>query len=552
MNASVQQVNMKERQRDAPLPRAAPPGQRESLDKSPHYTFQAPCRKEEVGPRGAVGGARERLTRWADEGMARLSSPGVYRVTEPYWPPHLAEGAPPAYWGLDEAEDQRRRSYPFRGSNTTGSSFQPPHRSSFTPRTTTPAAMYCGRTRLGEGLVFHQDGGRYLTPGMHTFRPLSDPDRLRDARRDVRRGGSREPPLLDDVSPPDSLYPSDDAYAGGRKTFLTEAVPCNSRLSDSPDSRRTSQTEVLTCEPSDLRAAGLWDYNMWREGRSPSCCSTNTIYANTSDPGAPEPTYENVFECLLRESSVPPVASPPAATPCCAEEPIYATLGEQLRDGECITDFRCETPSPRDHPEDPRPAPAIPSASGSACMPEDDVSDSSATSSEDEFSPSASTLTLRPGVESKASAAESRDAVSQDEANDFPNEADQSGVAAAAATGGRDTPPPTLPPKLLHKKPPGLKLHIPGAASPTGNHGLQAHLPLEREGSLSMPSPTPLDPTDSTTHEGGVGSVETGHSAPRQGSLYVVVGSSASPGEPYCWYSTNTLSLSFSLKHCRP
>lgn len=532
MNASLHPVNMKEQQQDAPRPGAAPPGQRESLDKSPHYTFQAPRRKEEAEERGHGGGPRERLTHCADEGMARLSPPGVYRVTEPHCSRHLLEGAPHARWGLHEPEDQRRRSYPVRGPNTAASAFRPTHRSSFTPRTGTSAAMSHGGARYREGLYFHGDDGRYRAPGMYTFRPVS----LHDQQRDARRDGSHEPPVLLDDTPPSSLYPTGEAHVGSRKTFLTEAVPCNSRLSDSPDSRRTPQTEVLTCAASDVRDAGPWNY-MWRAGRSPSCCSTNTIYANTSDPGAPDPTYENVFECLLRDSSVPPISSPPAAARGWAEEPIYATLGEQLFDGECVTDFRHDTSGPRDHSKDPRAASAVSPAPERACLAEDDTSDTSATSSEDEFSPSASTLTLRPGGEGKASGAVGHDTVQQDEAKDLPNEADQSGAASAAAN--RPTPPPSLPPKLLHKKPPGLKLHIPKPASPTEDYGLQVRLPMEGEGCL--PSPSPLDPAVSANHEGEVASVEAGHAAPRQGSLYVVVGSSASPGEPRCCCVTNTL-----------
>lgn len=538
MNASLHRVNMKERQRDAPRPGAAPPGQRESLDKSPHYTFQAPRRKEEAGVRSPGGGPRERLTHWADEGMARLSPPGAYRVTEAHCTRHLLEGAPHARWDLDDPEDQRRRSYPVRGPNTAASAFRPTHRSSFTPRTATSVPMSHGGARHGENLYFHADDGRYRAPGMYTFRPVSFNDQQRDARRD----GSREPRVLRDDTPPGSLYPPGDARVGSRRTFLTEAVPCNSRLSDSPDSRRTPQTEVLTCEASDVRDAGLCNH-MWRAGRSPSCCSTNTIYANTSDPGAPEPTYENVFECLLRDSSVPPVSSPPAASRGWDEEPIYATLGEQLLDGECVTDFRHETSSPRDHPEDPRAASAVSLAPERACLAEDDASDTSATSSGDEFSPSASTLTLRPGGEGKASGAGGHDTVQQNEAKDLPSEADQSGAATAAdaaSAANRLTPPPSLPPKLLHKKPPGLKLHIPKPASPTEDYGLQVRLPMEGEGSLPSPPPSSLDPAASASHEGDVASVEAGHTAPRQGSLYVVVGSSASPGEPHCCCDTNT------------
>lgn len=470
-------------------------------------------------------------------------------MTQPPLPSHPLEGAAPhARWDLGEPEDQRRRSYPVRGPSTAASAFRPPNRSSFTPRMATPASMPQGGARHGEGLYFHGDDGRYRAPGMYTFRPvpLHDHDQQRDARR-TDRG---EAPVPRDVTPPGPLWSPGDARAGSRKTFLTEAVPGNSRLSDSPDSRRTPQPEVLACGANDASDPGLWNY-MWRAGRSPSCCSTNTIYANTSDPGAPEPTYENVFECLLRESSAPPVPSPPAAAGGWAEEPIYATLGEQLLDGECVTDFRHETSSPRDHLEDPRIASAGSPAPEGACPVEEDASDTSDTSSGDEFSPSASTLTLRPSGEAKASAAGGHDTVQEDEAKDLPSEADQSGAAAAAAI--RHTPPPSLPPKLLHKKPPGLRLHIPKPASPTEGYGLQVRLPMEGEGRLPAPPPPPspspppppspsaLNPAACASHEGESGaSVEAGHSAPRQGSLYVVVGSSASPGELRSCCATNT------------
>lgn len=531
MNASVYRVNMKERQRDAPLPGAAPPGQRESLDKSPHYTFQPPRREGGMEAPEPAGGPRERLARWADEGRARLSPPGAYRVTGPGCPRPRMEAAPHARWGVGETEAERRRSYPVRGPCTAAAAFSPSHRSSFTPHTASAAAWYPGGERVRDGRVYQQDGGWRCSPGMHTFRPVPHHDHQHDARRDARRGGSREPPLVGDNTPPDSLHPRDDTRGGCRTTFLTEAVTCSSRLSDSPDPRRTSQTEAVPCEADDLKDVVLWDYKMWREGRSPSCSSNNTIYANTSDPGAPEPTYENVFECLLRESSVPPAPSSSAAPRGWAEEPIYATLGEQLLDGECVTDFRQEQSCPRIHPMDPRVAAAAPASSGGTCPSEDEASDSSATGSGDEFSPSASTLTLRPGGESHASGAGGHDTVEQDTAKDLPIESDQPDATAAAP----HTPPPTLPPKLLRKKPPGLKLHIPGAAPPTDNYGLQVRLPLMGERS----TPSPLHPVASTGHEGEAASQEAEDAAPRQGSLYVVVGS-ASPGEPCCCCSTNT------------
>ncbi|XP_066956658.1 uncharacterized protein [Macrobrachium rosenbergii] len=68
------------------------------------------------------------------------------------------------------------------------------------------------------------------------------------------------------------------------------------------------------------------DNDSLRGSTSGSSISSGTRYANTSDLGAPESRYLNVFESACREESVE------RAQFCWQEEPIYATVGEQCPD----------------------------------------------------------------------------------------------------------------------------------------------------------------------------------------------------------------------------
>ncbi|XP_064115189.1 uncharacterized protein LOC135221314 [Macrobrachium nipponense] len=70
------------------------------------------------------------------------------------------------------------------------------------------------------------------------------------------------------------------------------------------------------------------DKDSLRGSTTGSCISSGTRYANTSDLGAPESRYLNVFESSFREESVE------RAQFCWQEEPIYATVGEQCPDGK--------------------------------------------------------------------------------------------------------------------------------------------------------------------------------------------------------------------------
>lgn len=491
---------MKERQPDAHRPQASLSGQRESLDRSLNYTFHFPRKEEGLDAREAAGGVSGGLPQATNEGAARVSPPGAYRRPEPRRSSHLMDGGTHLRWGLGDA-DSRRMSYPLRDTATAGTAYDPTLRPSFTPRTVTTAPIYSDGERLRESFAVCHDGGFGRTPDMQTFKAAP----RYGHRNAAQRSESREPSLLSDDTPSGFLYTAADIHAGCKKTFLTEAAACNSRLSDSPETRRSSQTESGMFEPGEI---GPWDYNIWRAGRSPSCCSTNTIYANTSDPGAPQATYENVFECLVREGSTP------TPSPGWHEEPIYATLGEQHLEEEDVTDFMHEELSSRDYTD------ASHVASGRTCLTEDEAADSSGTSSGDEFSPSASTLTLRPGGEGQASGSGCHKAEEQDTAKHLHGK-------PTKHAHGPDSPPPALPPKLLKKKPTGLKLHIPEAVPTTEDYGLQVRLPLERDENTSSSPGLPPAPSDL---EGEA--VKHSHRAGcRQGSLYVVVGSS-SPGEP--------------------
>ena len=489
---------MKERQPDASRPFGSPSGQRESVDKSLNYNLNFPFEEENLVGREAAGGLSRGPPQAADVRAARASPPGAYGVTEQHCSSHLMDGGTLFHFGLGDAYS--RRSYPLSDTTTTGAAYGSAPRSSITSCTGTTAPIYSDGKRFREGFAVCQGGSVGRTSGMQTFRPAP----RYGPRHDVQRSGSCKPSLLNDDPPPGgSLYTDTETGIGCKSTFLTEAAACNSRLSDSPETRKTSQTEPSMFVAGETEP---WDYNIWREDRSPSCCSTNTIYANTSDPGAPQATYENVFECLEREGSTPPLLSPGWH-----DEPIYATLGEQPED-EGVTDFMHEESSPRV---------LLKPSQVASRKTEDDAADSSGTSSADEFSPSASTLTLRPGNEGKASGSGDHKAEEQDAVKSLQKETTRRIHAP-------DTPPPALPPKLLKKKPPGLKLHIPEAVPATEDYGLQVRLPLERDESFS-PFSSGM-PTVPLRHEGEA--TKQGHPPVcRQGSLYVVVGSS-SPGEP--------------------
>ncbi|MPC37349.1 uncharacterized protein LOC123514177 [Portunus trituberculatus] len=484
---------MKERQPDTLRPLASGTGQEEPVDKSPNYSFHFPCQEEGLGGSRAAAGVRGRLLQAPDQRATRVSLPGAYGATDPRCSSHFMERGTDLCWGPGDT-DSRRRSYPLRGIATAGAAYGPASRSSFTPRTSMTAPLYLDRGRF-QGIPVYQGGCIHRMPDMQTFQPAPH----HSPRHESRRSRSHEPSFLSDDAPLESLCTASNTHTGCKKAFLTEAASCSTRLSDSPETRITSQTEPQLLE-------GAWNYNMWRAARSPSCCSTNTIYANTSDPGVPQPTYENVFECLVHEGSTPPIPSP--GWP---DEPIYATLGGQVGD-EGVTDFMGEE-SP-----DQAVLEASQTAAGKHCPSDDKDADSSSTDSGDEFNPSASTLTLRPGGDGQAC-----------EAGD--HETEEQNTTERGHAHASDTPPPPLPPKLLKKKPPGLKLHIPETVPATEDYGLQVRLPVERDGNLVSSSsgvpPAPSSPGSETVRQDQPGNC-------RQGSLYVVVGSSSasSTGEP--------------------
>ena len=488
---------MKERQPDPLHPLSSGTGRQEPVDKSPNYTFHLPYQEEGLGGRRAAGGVRGRLPQVPDQRAARVSVPGAHGVTDPCCSSPFVQGRPDLRWGPGDA-DPRRRSYPLRGIATGGIAYGPTLRSSFTPRNVMTAPLYQDRGGQFQGFPVYQGGSSHRAPDKQTFQPAP-----RHAPQHYsRRSGSHEPSSLSDDSQSDSFCTAGDTRTGCRKAFLTEAGACNTRLSDSPETRRTSQTEPQLPE-------GAWDYNMWRTARSPSCCSTSTIYANTSDPGVSQPTYENVFECLVREGSTTPIPSH-----CWPDEPIYATLGGQVGE-EGVTDFMGEASYPHVVLE------ASQAAAGRPYPNEDKDADSSSTDSGDGFSQSASTLTLRPGGEGQACEVGDHKTEEQDTT--------ESGHAHAP-----DTPPPALPPKLLKKKPPGLKLHIPETVPATEDYGLQVRLPVERDENLTSSSSGVPPAPSSLGSEVVVRQDQPGEC--RQGSLYVVVGSSSSSstGEPRC------------------
>lgn len=335
--------------------------------------------------------------------------------------------------------------------------------------------------------------------------------------------------------------------------FLTEvtidlqteqASSRRSHYSNLPSYRGTSwpgSTE-LGVEEEDITDYRRWDYSCWRMSRTDSRCSNYTLYANTSDPGAPEPTYENVFECALRES-IAETASWPTPSPSGSHinwlrEPIYATVGGQPGDEEGLTAYM--------HEESSR--------SGSVSRFQDPALALDACT-DGLISPSSSTATLCPEDECQSVCTKSTYAEGDDASVDRRISTSLSSKVPECENNS-ETQPPKLPPKLSQRKPPGLKLqipstdtlnedcvshtrHLPASNTPNEVYGLQIRLPVQSEGSLSStcsdaptspiyPSPLQRDkvplyfPSGSTLGNQDGSRSEEGD---RRGALYVVVGS---------------------------
>lgn len=340
----------------------------------------------------------------------------------------------------------------------------------------------------------------------------------------------------------------------GNKVFLTEAVDeaemeylspySASRCSDPPSGFRSSWVSGEQAG-EDMAGPACWDYNYWRLSRCDSRCSGSTMYANTSDIGAPEPTYENVFECSLRESSSDRAAwltpSPADSHMSWMEEPIYATVGGQDDDDdEAITTFMLDEMDRDDSlPRNPNVSHVFPETEQQL---KDDISGSADLRFEGGISSSSSTRTLCPDDTCLTTESQNTTSEGSEETGDRMTTTDISGNSKTLGDSSQ-TLPPKLPPKNIHKKPTGLKLFIPAViGSASEDYGLQIRLPLLRDASFrNSCSDDPVVPTSSSCLPGDEAplscpagflpgdpaAVAMDENGCESGALYVVIGSAS-------------------------
>ncbi|XP_069987788.1 uncharacterized protein [Penaeus vannamei] len=322
------------------------------------------------------------------------------------------------------------------------------------------------------------------------------------------------------IREPSSQWLPTDAGAGEPAWAFTDATA------------RLSPTD-LAGEDAELEDERLWNREYWRTSRSCSRCSSATIYANTSDPGAPEPTYENVFECALREAGgddPSPWPAPPARTlDSWCEEPIYATVAGQLADedeDEAVTAFRRDSSEERDSPP-----PVGPRASVAGRKPQVPLADLKLflhAQKSTGTSPSSSTATLCPEDDPQDSS-EGGDTLERRGRRSCQPRAFLPPSPAAAEE------PPTLPPKARAR----AVASSPASESPPEDYGLRIRLPVLGEdprgsdkGQYAAPLPHLAHPDGRAplrlaAHPVKEERVKTDEEENGRGSLYVVIGSAA-------------------------
>ncbi|ROT70830.1 hypothetical protein C7M84_010849 [Penaeus vannamei] len=244
---------------------------------------------------------------------------------------------------------------------------------------------------------------------------------------------------------------------------------------------RLSPTD-LAGEDAELEDECLWNREYWRTSRSCSRCSSATIYANTSDPGAPEPTYENVFDWC--------------------EEPIYATVAGQLADedeDEAVTAFRRDSSEERDSPP-----PVGPRASVAGRKPQVPLADLKLflhAQKSTGTSPSSSTATLCP--------------------EDDPQDSSEGGDTLERR--GRRSCQPRAPASESPPEDYGLRIRLPVLGEdPRGSDKGQYAAPLPH-----LAHPDGRAPLRLAAHPVKEERAKTDEEENGRGSLYVVIGSAA-------------------------